>query len=124
MDIDASQSASYSPLTIWQYRVAAFVAVLLCATALGAPSDGCRSSVAIPKLKWFHIPSSPFEARPTWAYPVRYKPALASSAIPMLLLPPCLAVRVATTGVVQARSVSMFCIRSEEHTSELQSLRH
>jgi hypothetical protein len=29
----------------------------------------------------------------------------------MLLLPPGLAVRVTTTGVVQARSVSMFCIQ-------------
>src|SRR5271157_5816205 len=71
--------------------LAAFVAVLLWATALGAPSDGCRSSIAIPMWKWFRIPFSPFQARPTWAYPAHYKPALASSVIPRLLLlaPPC-----------------------------------
>ena len=42
---------------------------------------------------------------------MRYAPALASSVISMLRLLPCLAVGVTTNGVVQANSVSMFCIR-------------
>ena len=62
------------------------------------------------QLKRFHKLFSPFQTRPTWAYPTHYMPAFASSVIPRLLLPPCLAVRVTTTTVVQASSFSMFCI--------------
>jgi hypothetical protein len=67
------------------------IPLLLWAAVPGAPNDGRRLSIAIPREKWFHRPFSPFQARPTSAYPVHYKPALASSAIPMLLLlaPPC-----------------------------------
>src|SRR6266550_5134423 len=53
----------------------------------------------------------PFKTRPTWAYPVRYTPALASSVISMLFLLPRLAVGVTTAAVIQNDSVSMFCIR-------------
>src|SRR6267154_6690194 len=45
------------------------------------------------QLNRFHRLFSPFQTRPTWACPTHYVPALASSAIPRLLLPPCLAVR-------------------------------
>src|SRR6266704_5250530 len=62
------------------------------------------------QLNRFHRLFSPFQTRPTWAYPTHYVPAFASSAIPRLLLPPCLAVRVTTTSVLQASSFSMFCI--------------
>ena len=62
------------------------------------------------QLKRFHKLFSPFQTRPTWAYPTHYMPAFASSVIPMLLLLACLAVGLATTNVAQARSFSMFCI--------------
>src|SRR5437867_8942721 len=54
---------------------------------------------------------SPFQTRPTWAYPTHYMPAFASSVIPMLLLLACLAVGLSTTNVAQAHSFSMFCIQ-------------
>ena len=42
---------------------------------------------------------------------MHYTPALASSALSMLRLLPCLAVGATTTSVAQVRNVSMFCIR-------------
>jgi hypothetical protein len=86
-------------------------AVLLWAAASGRTERQVLFVYCISRLKRFHLLFLPCQTRLTWAYPARYTPALASSAIPMLRLLPRLAVGVATTRGAQNDSVSMFCIR-------------
>jgi hypothetical protein len=76
-----------------------------------APSDWHRSSFAFPGLRRFHRLSC--HSRPDRRGPIRHAThrlwLFRSSQCCCLLL--CLAVRVTTNSVVQANSVSMFCIR-------------
>ena len=76
-----------------------------------APSDWHRSSFAFPGLRRFRIRSC--HARPDRRGHIRHAThrrwLLRSSQCCCLLL--CLTVRVTTNSVVQADSVSMFCIR-------------
>ena len=91
---------------------------LLWAGALGAPSNGCRSSIAFPSrsgstdLSCLSRPGRRGHVRFITNRPWLLRPSQCCSCWP------CLAVGLTTTCVVQARSLSMFCIH---HTGGFRS---
>src|ERR1035441_4356457 len=129
------EDASYSSRATWQYWSVAVCVALHWATASGRTKRLASPIICISRFEAVPHALLPFDTRPTWAYPSRYMAALASSALSMLPPLPRLAVRATTNRVAPEQQLfhvlhsiqdgfRSALLRSEEHTSELQSLRH
>ena len=94
------EDASYFSHATWQYWSVAVCAALHWATASGRTKRLASLIICISRFEAVPHALLPFDTWPTWAYPSHYMAALASSAISMLCLAPCLTVGATTTRVV------------------------
>src|SRR6266404_2312241 len=95
--------------TTWRYSQAAAVRSAPLGSSVRAHQPTGVGRHLLPEFPVVPLVFSPFQTRPTWAYPVHYTLALASSVI--LLLHPLtrLTVRSARLRRAEACSFSMFC---------------